>query len=132
MSGEEFEVNETEIIEAMMEYEGFTAEEAALTYQQRKKLPASAFCGPNRTYPAHDARRVRAGLQRLSQFGHRLKPSTRISIARCLIRRAKKMGIEVSDEVKRKLTKGKPVSETVEDRIVRWFLENYGKTCKEC
>src|SRR4030042_6944759 len=102
------EINESLILQSMIEYEGFTIEEAKLSYGQREKLPETAFCGPNRTYPAHDEKRVRSGLQRLSQFGKGLKGGTRARILGCLKARAKKMGIEVG--------------ETVEESILNWYM----------
>lgn len=119
----ELEVEESVVLAAMQEFEGFTVEEAALTYKQRENLPNTAFCGPSRTYPAHDAKRVRAGLQRLSQFGGRLKPAVRNSIFNCLKRRAKRMGITISDDVLRKFKK-RVVSETEQkEEILQWYLE---------
>ncbi|MFA4987561.1 MAG: hypothetical protein WC712_13345 [Candidatus Brocadiia bacterium] len=69
--------------------------EAKLSYANRQKLPDSAFCGPGRTYPAHDAAHVRNGLARLSQFGGKLSSSVRAKILACLRSRAKKYGIKV-------------------------------------
>lgn len=113
------EITLEEFIKTTTEYEGFTVEEARLTYKKRQKLPASAFCGPGRTYPAHDAAHVRNAFARLSQFGHRLKPAVRNRIHACLLRRAKKFGVE---------HKGckwckKKVSETVD-----WFVKKKKKS----
>jgi len=94
--------NET-ILKAMQTFEGMTFEEAKLTYAKREKLPSSAFCGPKRTYPAHDAAHVRNALARLSQFGGRLKPNQRARILSCLKRRAKRFNIEISETVGGKL-----------------------------
>jgi hypothetical protein len=112
------ELNESLIIETMLDLEGFTLEEAQLSYKAREKLPDSAFCGPNRSYPAHDAAHVRNGLARLGQFGKGKKSTSRI--LSCLKARAKKMGIDVQ--------------ETVEESIYSWFMtEIYDKEiCKEC
>ena len=71
-----------------------TFEEAKLTYARREKLPAKAFCGPDKSYPAHDAKRVRNGFVRLAQFGGKLPKATRAKIYRCLRKRAKKYKIE--------------------------------------
>lgn len=97
------EFTEVEVLEAMIRFEGIEINEAKLTYARRQKLPSSAFCGPKRTYPAHDAAHVRSGLQRLSQFGGRLKPVVRATILSCLRRRAKRYKIEVSETVEGKL-----------------------------
>lgn len=90
------EFNET-VLQAMVELEGYSFEEAKLSYAQRENLPDTAFCGPNRTYPAHDAAHVRNGLARLGTFGHRLKKAVRDSILSCLKARASKYGIEISE-----------------------------------
>jgi hypothetical protein len=87
-------VGADKIIETIADFEGMKVEEARLTYERRKRLPDSSFCGPNRTYPAHDAAHVRNAFARLAQFGHRLKPATRQRIHGCLTRRAKRHGIE--------------------------------------
>ena len=106
--------------ELIAEFEGYPIEEAKLTYAARKRLPKSAFCGPERTYPAHDARHVRAGLQRLSQFGKKLSPAIRKKIFRCLVRRAKKFGVEIDKEKFKTL-----ISETAEsaDAVVEWYVK---------
>lgn len=96
--------------------EGLTFEEAKLSYAKRQKLPDSAFCGPNRTYPAHDKAHVRNGLARLGTFGKRLKPAVRKRILACLKRRAKRYGIEVSETVAGKLIIAKGFDETVPEK----------------
>jgi len=106
---------DNEIIRAMVEYEGYDVEEAKLSYAAREKLPDSAFCGPDRSYPAHDAPHVRNGLARLGTFGKRLAPAVRARIHACLSRKAKKMGIEVSESAE----------ETEADEMINWYLDKY-------
>ena len=89
--GVEFE--ETAVIQ-IMALEGLDFEEAVLSYQQRKELPASAFCGPDKSYPAQDAKHVGNGFARLATFGSRLPRSTVSRIHACLLRRAKRFGVE--------------------------------------
>jgi len=85
-------------IKYIMRVEGLEDfEEAKLTYKRRQKLPTSAFCGPKRSYPVHDAAHVRNALARLSQFGGRLKPAVRARILACVKRRAKRFGVEISE-----------------------------------
>lgn len=96
------EFNEA-VLKSMVELEGYSFEEAKLTYARRQKLPSGAFCGPNRTYPAHDAAHVRNALARLSQFGGKLKPAVRARILGCLKRRAKRFGVEISETAAGKL-----------------------------
>ena len=110
-------------IDALVEYEGYTFEEAKLTYAAREKLPTSAFCGPNRTYPAHDAAHVRNALARLGTFGHRLKSVVRARIITCLKRRAKQYGIEVSETIEGKLVLAKFDDSIPEKDRKRMLLE---------
>ena len=120
-----------EVQETMVEIEGFTIEEAVLTYKQREKLPSTAFCGPNRTYPAHDAEHVRSGLQRLSQFFGKMKPSVRKRIFNCLSKRATRHGITIADDMKKKFTTN-TIEETneIDDKIIKWYIEKV--KCREC
>lgn len=121
------------VLNAMVELEGFSFEEAKLSYARRQKLPTSAFCGPKRTYPAHDAAHVRNGLARLGTFGRRLKPAVRARILGCLKRRAKKYGIEVAETVEGKLCLVKWDETLTEearkqmqkeiDNAYKWFME---------
>jgi len=70
-----------------------------LTYKARQKLKSSEFCDPeNKRYPAHDAAHVRNGIARIRQ--HPNDPKYK-SILKCLIRRAKKFGIKVSEDVRK-------------------------------
>jgi len=87
------------VLNAMVEFEGLSFEEAKLSYAKREKLPSSAFCGPHRTYPAHDAAHVRNALSRLGTFGRRLKAGVRARILSCLKKRAKRFGVEIGETV---------------------------------
>ena len=111
-----------ETIRNLARFEGYTIEEAKLTYQQRKNLPSSAFCGPNRTYPAHDAAHVRNAFARLAQFGNRLSPAVRARILACLKRKAKRFGIE-HEETIRFHTKMVETPQEELDRIVERFVK---------
>jgi len=79
-----------------------------LSFQERKGLPDSAFClvfekkGKSgkmlkvRKFPAHDAAHVRNGLARLPNSD--ITPEQKKKVLACLRRRAKKFGIEVSED----------------------------------
>lgn len=112
---------EETVVVTIMAYEGYTFEEAVLTYQARKDLPASAFCGPDKSYPAHDAAHVKNGLARLSQFGHRLNAAVRARIHACLVRRAKRFGVEVSETV----------SDEQAEANLKWFEDNHKELLKK-
>ena len=88
-------------------------EEAVLSYKARKKLPASAFCGPNRTYPAQDAAHARNCLARAAQNKAKLGASYSRIVA-CCRRKLKSFG------------GGKSTEETVHNEVVDWFLNNKG------
>jgi len=110
-----------EYLEILLKFEGpYSVEEAALTHKQREKLPTSAFCGPNRTYPAHDKKRIRNAMARLGTFGRRLKPAVRRRIFSCIKSRAKKLGIEVSEDVLKKYRKKA-------EECLQWYLEKREK-----
>jgi len=114
----------------IVEYEGLSIQEAKLNYAERKDLPDSAFCGPDRTYPAQDAAHVRNGLARLAVFGGRLPDAIRKKIYLCLVRRAKKFGVEHDPK---KYKWGKYVTEskvidTDTKNLIDWYLKELGVT----
>jgi hypothetical protein len=102
---------------SIYEGEGLTIEEAKLSYAERKHLPSGAFCGPDRSFPAHDAAHVRNGLARLKQS--KFSPAIKARILACLRRRAKKYGIEVSE------TENIAVPED-RDAAIHWLLHEKG------
>lgn len=70
--------------------------EAKLTAKQRKRLPDSAFCGPNRSFPAHDKAHVLAGLRLLGRA--KLSPAQKARVRACLMRKGKAMGMHMGDD----------------------------------
>lgn len=102
-------------ITVLIELEGLTIEEAKLTYAERQNLPSSAFCGPDRTYPAHDAKRVRNAFARLSKFGKKMPKSVALKIYRCIVRRAKKFNVEHDTSKFKWLTGHKTVQEAFDE-----------------
>jgi len=133
---QDIQFNET-VLNAMVEFEGYEFEEAKLTYAKRENLPDSAFCGPKRTYPAHDAAHVRNAIARLGTFGGRLKGSVRERVLSCLKARAKRFGIEVSETVEGLYCLAKwdeTISKEERDKMliqvqetVEWFIEKNKK-----
>lgn len=106
-------------VETIIEYEGLTFEEAVLSYKARQKLPKSAFCGPDRSYPCHDAAHVRSAFQRLSQLGRKMSPALRKRIHACIMRKAKQFGVEHKGCW---ICKGKKFKETI-SQLIAWFTE---------
>jgi len=60
-----------------------------LSAKERDKLPDSAFCGPDRSFPANDCGHVRAGLSLLGRYKG---PGDKDKIRACLYRKAKSLG----------------------------------------
>lgn len=65
--------------------------EAKLTTAQRKKLPDSVFCGPNRSFPVHDRAHALAALRLLNRA--KLSDSQKAKVRACIVRKAKKFGV---------------------------------------
>ena len=73
--------------------------DAKLSTEARNKLSDSAFCGPGRSFPAHDKAHVTAGLRLLNKSD--FSESTKNKIKACLYRKGKKYGIvPTEDELK--------------------------------
>lgn len=70
-------------------------DEAALTAKQRDALPASAFCGPDRSFPAQDKSHVSQGLRMLSRYKG---PGDKSKIEACLKAKGKKLGMTFGKE----------------------------------
>ena len=100
--------------EVIAEFEGISIQEAKLEYVERQKLPISAFCGPNYSYPANDEFNVRKSLSKLYQFGNKIKPKIRERIEYNLKLKAKRFGIEITE------TKVDKTS------LINWYLQEVG------
>ena len=68
-----------------------------LTAAARKRLPDSAFCGPARSFPAHDESHIRYGMQSIDK-AKSLTDEQKARTRACLMSLAKKAGIEVAGE----------------------------------
>jgi len=118
---------------------------AALTTKQRKKLPSSVFCGPNRSFPVNDCTRVRAAKVYLNRS--RFSKATKQKIAACINRRAKALGcpgkipakakgaVEMSEKEFQQLLDSKEFEST--KKLVDQSIENEGMDldfagCEEC
>ncbi len=97
----EWPLTEAEDIEEewMLYSEGvYAAEDKPLTTKQRKGIPGRLFCGPDRSFPVPDKPRVRNALARLGQgFPKGASSSTKARIRACVMRRAKALGVSVSE-----------------------------------
>jgi len=63
---------------------------APLTTKKRKSLKSSTFCGPGRSFPVPDCKRVRAAKVYLNRS--KFSKSTKQKIAACINRKAKALG----------------------------------------
>ena len=97
------------------EYEGLTIQEAALSYAERQNLPSNAFCGPDKTYPAHDSKYVRIGLRRLSRLGKKMPKMVAMRIYRHLREQAEKFDIVVNEDKFKWLTGKQTVEEAFKE-----------------
>lgn len=70
--------------------------DAKLSAAQRNRLSEGAFCGPGRSFPAHDKAHVTAGLRLLNRS--KFSDATKAKIKACLYRKGKKYGITPSED----------------------------------
>lgn len=74
---------------AYLEEESEKEDDAKLSPEQRKKLKASDFCGPNRSFPVSDCAHVTAARRLIGRY--KGDAATKARIMRCVERKAKKM-----------------------------------------
>jgi hypothetical protein len=70
-------------------------DDAKLSAAERKKLPDSAFCGPNRTFPVPDCAHVTAARRLIGRAD--LSEAQKKKVLACVNRKAKKMGCDSDD-----------------------------------
>lgn len=90
----EEEINADEVYAAMEE---FLSEDAKLSTESRKKLPESAFCGPNKSFPVNDCAHVTAARRLIGKYKG---PGNKTAILACVNRKAKAFGCDSSDSDK--------------------------------
>jgi len=84
-------INELNMEDSLMDLN-----DGKLSASARKKLPDSAFCGPGRSFPAHDKSHVIAGSRLLDKST--FSDSTKTKIKSCLYRKGKPYGITPSKD----------------------------------
>ena len=77
--------------DAYLEEEGVIPEDKKLSTEKRKKLPDSAFCGPNRSFPVPDCAHVTAARRLIGRYKG---PGDKNKILACVNRKAKSMGCD--------------------------------------
>ena len=70
--------------------------DAKLSTEQRKKLPEGAFCGPGRSFPAHDKAHITAGLTLLNKSN--FSDAAKAKIKASLYRKGERFGIIASED----------------------------------
>jgi len=70
--------------------------DAKLTTAKRKKLKASTFCGPNRSFPVPDCAHVTAARRLIGRA--KLSADSKAKVLACVSRKAKALGCPVKDE----------------------------------
>jgi len=98
-----------------------------LTAAQREKLPVNGFCGPNRSFPAHDKAHVLAGLQLLGTA--KLSDDAKAKIKSSLYRKGKIFGItpqkdEVGENFDLLYRMEDDFADTEVAELDAWFKEN--------
>jgi hypothetical protein len=87
------DADEEALYEAMMstltEEDGISVEDAKLSTAARKKLPSSAFCGPERSFPVNDCAHYTAAKRLLSRYKG---PGDKSTISDCIERKGKALG----------------------------------------
>jgi hypothetical protein len=92
------EINADEVYEELeKELVSLELEDAKLSTKQRKDLPASAFCGPNRSFPVNDCAHVTIARRLIGRYKG---PGNKTSILACVNRKAKSLGCDSSDSAK--------------------------------
>ena len=66
-------------------------EDAKLSSERRKKLPKSSFCGPNKSFPAHDCAHVTAARRLVGRYNGE---GSKEAIMACVDRKAKVLGCD--------------------------------------
>ena len=72
-----------------------------LSTKERKKLPASSFCGPGKSFPCPDCSHVRAAKSLLGRS--KFSDSTKKKILTCINKKAKSLKCFKADEAKASL-----------------------------
>ena len=100
-SDEEFEFLDEEVDWEMLDLAlaGFMNsdefEDARLTYQQRKDLPDSAFCGPERSFPVPDCAHVTAAKRLINQS--KLSDAQKAKVMTCVNKKSESMSCDKKD-----------------------------------
>ncbi len=116
------------INELIMEDSCMKVNDAKLSTAARNKLSDSSFCGPGRSFPAHDKAHVTAGLRLLERS--KFSDSTKAKIKGCLYRKGKKYGIGPSKDELTEMPDIKTyrIDEEYSDEeiaaVEKWFEEN--------
>jgi len=90
LSEEEWELLDLALQGAMVN------EDAALSTEERNKLPDSAFCGPNRSFPVNDCAHVTAAMKMIGKY--KASDAVKGKIMSCIRAKSSKMGCDKSKD----------------------------------
>lgn len=90
-----------------------TNNDAKLTAAQRKKLRASQFCGPGRSFPVPDCAHYTAALRLLGRA--KVSESTRSKIRACVMRKGESLSCKTSDSITDEQVENLIASEAFDD-----------------
>jgi hypothetical protein len=71
-------------------------EDASLSAEERKKLPDSAFCGPNRSFPVSDCAHVTAAMRMIGKY--KASDEVKGKIMSCIRSKSSKLGCDKSKD----------------------------------
>lgn len=71
-------------------------EDASLSAEERKKLPDSAFCGPNRSFPVNDCAHATAAMRMISKY--KASDEVKGKIMSCIRSKSSKLGCDKSKD----------------------------------
>jgi len=98
--------------EEVIKYYAEHPEDAKLSTAQRKRLPGSGFCGPNRSFPVPDCAHVTAARRLIGRAS--VSASTKAKILACVSRKASAMSCDSSKDAVQETVVEEKIIEVVE------------------
>ena len=105
-----------------------TNQDAGLTAEERKELPDSAFCGPERSFPVHDCAHVTAAKRLVGRS--KLSGEAKAKVLACVNKKSSSMSCDASEEAMKLLSEINTLKEQYSDleskfkAVVNFIEEN--------
>lgn len=108
----------------MVELDSELAEDAKLSTEKRAKLPSSAFCGPNKSFPVNDCAHVTAARRLIGRYKG---PGNKTKILACVNSKAKSMSCDSnkSNDSQTKTNREELMELTLQDILSRDDVKNH-------